>query len=134
MSVVSLASGRPIDAEALGKRRAAAQAEFARNTARLDEERRAWRERKRAWRYLRRGGVALREDLGGAIGARWVRASRHGPALDTSICERWLERGRLLLRESGPGYRWSTAACEPPPRSYPGAVWMISDLSVGAAA
>lgn len=51
------------------------------------------REREFLLSFLKRGGALVREDIGGAIGVRWGRAHRCGPAFDPLACERLLERG-----------------------------------------
>lgn len=61
----------------------------------LEERRRRDRERKRLGRFLARGGVVLREAIGGAVGERWARPSRSGSGFDPAICSAWLQNGRL---------------------------------------
>ena len=61
----------------------------------LEERRRRDRERKRLGRYLARGGVVMREAIGGAVGERWARPTRSGPGFDPAICSAWLQNGRL---------------------------------------
>lgn len=70
-----------------------------------DELLRRDRERKRAWRYLCRGGVVIREEIGGAIGVRWARATRSGAALDPACLERWVQKGRLVAAGPSGTYR-----------------------------
>lgn len=58
-----------------------------------EEQLRRRRERVFVLEFLKRGGVLIREDIGGVVGVRWGRAHRSGPPFDTETCERLLERG-----------------------------------------
>lgn len=50
--------------------------------------------------YLREGGRLVREEIGGAVGIHWARATRSGGGFKAQFCERLVELG-LLVREEG---------------------------------
>jgi hypothetical protein len=105
MNVVNIITGRPVHVPSIAAMERT-RVEIAANTSRLDEFRRRDRERKRAWRFLKRGGVILREEIGGAVGVRWSKPSRSG-AFDAATCERWLQRGRLVADATlANGFTW----------------------------
>lgn len=52
--------------------------------------------------FGRKGGVFVREFLGGQIGIRWGRAHRSGAAFDTTACERLLDDG-FITTATGAG-------------------------------
>ena len=45
--------------------------------------------------FLAKGGVLVREDVGGAVGIAWSRAHRSGPGFASTACERYLQLGLL---------------------------------------
>lgn len=55
--------------------------------------------RRRMIRHLRKGGVVVREDAGGAVGIYWSRADRAGLPFDQVIGDRLLETGCKLKGE-----------------------------------
>lgn len=57
------------------------------------------RERLFVLAFLKRGGVVVREDLGGVVGVRWGRAHRSGAPFNTEACERLLTNGCTVAGE-----------------------------------
>jgi hypothetical protein len=105
MNVVNMITGRPVHVPSIAVMERA-RVEIAANTARLHECRRRDRERKRAWRYLKKGGIILREDIGGVVGVRWCKPTRSG-GFDAPTCARWVAAGRLIQADDvANGYRW----------------------------
>lgn len=49
--------------------------------------------------FGRKGGVFVREFLGGSIGLRWGRAHRSGASFDREACERLFDFGMILPAE-----------------------------------
>lgn len=56
-------------------------------------------ERRRLIDFLKRGGVLVREDFGGAVGVRWGTAHRCGAPFETPVCERLLETGCRVAKK-----------------------------------
>lgn len=56
-------------------------------------------ERRRLIDFLKRGGVLVREDFGGAVGVRWGTAHRCGTPFETPVCERLLETGCKVAKK-----------------------------------
>lgn len=50
--------------------------------------------------FGRKGGVFVREFLGGSIGIRWGRAHRSGAAFSTEACERLFDAGMIIKAEN----------------------------------
>jgi len=46
--------------------------------------------------FLRDGGHLIREEIGGAVGVHWARASRSGGAFSPRLCERLRELGLIV--------------------------------------
>jgi hypothetical protein len=58
--------------------------------------------------YLAEGGCVVRENVGGAIGIHWAKATRSGSAFATSICERFVALGFLKpIPERENVFRWA---------------------------
>ncbi len=49
--------------------------------------------RRRLVRFLSKGGVLVREEIGGAVGVAWRTASRSGEGFPTEVCEKVRQKG-----------------------------------------
>lgn len=61
--------------------------------------------------YLAEGGRLVREEIGGAVGVHWAKATRCGVSFSTQVCERFVELG-FIRPDAGREniFRWSDPA------------------------